>query len=113
MEIIVTDLTRFKDDAVRCVAGIDPVSGKCIRPLPYLRSIECKDHQILPGDILSGDFMPDYKAKMPHIEDHVYQRISKKGSVSALLVHCCNKKQENLRQKRGWSPGIGTVPRGR
>ena len=33
------------------------------------------------------------------------------ASISNLLMKCCNTKQENLRQKRGWSLGIGTVPR--
>ncbi len=82
MEIIVTDLTKFKGDAIRCVAGIDPISGKCVRPLPYFRAIECQDRQILPGVRLSGDFMPDSRARKPHIEDHVYQRVSKKSPVS-------------------------------
>lgn len=35
-QIIITDLTRFKNEEIVCTAGIDYNAKKCIRPLPYL-----------------------------------------------------------------------------
>lgn len=69
-QIIITDLTRFGDGNPNvCTAGIDTITGECIRPMPYLSLATCKRLGILPGGILSGDFI--YKADRagPHQED--------------------------------------------
>lgn len=70
MKIIVTDLTRFKNQDV-CIAGICPETGVCIRPLPYLSKAKCRQLNILPGAILTGQFTPR-RCSPPHVEDHSY-----------------------------------------
>lgn len=80
MEIIVTDVTRFKDDSIRCVAGIEPGSGTCVRPRPYLSATECDTRKIVPGIRLKGDFVPDAGAISPHVEDYRYSRFTISGS---------------------------------
>jgi hypothetical protein len=69
--IIITDLTRFKkDNPDVCIAGSDVNTGECIRPVPYLTEARCQELNILPGAILTGEFirMPDVEG--PHQEDH-------------------------------------------
>ncbi len=41
---------------------------------------------------------------------NMFWKLCLQWDFSDLLVHCCSKKQENLRQMRKWSLGIGTVP---
>jgi hypothetical protein len=53
--IIVTDLTRFTRPDIVCTAGIDITTGECVRPMPYIKTDECKRLKILPGAMLSGD----------------------------------------------------------
>jgi hypothetical protein len=36
MEIIITDLTRFSNTKIVCIAGINIKTNECIRPLPYI-----------------------------------------------------------------------------
>lgn len=72
MKIIVTDLTRFKNKDIVCIAGIDNESGQCIRPLPYVPITACKRLNIWPGTILEGDFVPDQGRGNPHSEDMRY-----------------------------------------
>ncbi len=50
MQIIITDLTRFSKKDIVCIAGINPESGECIRPMPYIKTERCKELGILPGD---------------------------------------------------------------
>ncbi|MEZ4693859.1 MAG: hypothetical protein R2837_07675 [Aliarcobacter sp.] len=49
MEIIITDLTRFSNPAIVCIAGINIATNECIRPLPYIATDECLRLNILPG----------------------------------------------------------------
>ncbi|MCX6127910.1 MAG: hypothetical protein NTX25_02455 [Proteobacteria bacterium] len=77
MKIIITDLTRFKNPDVVCLAGIDPNSGLCVRPmlgtgskLEYFQFATVKTHSIVPGSCLSGNFIPVANSAQPHIEDH-------------------------------------------
>jgi hypothetical protein len=72
MEIIITDLTRFARQDIVCVAGINPKTNECIRPLPYLASADCRRLNILPGAILEGNFVPG-PCSVPHTEDRSYQ----------------------------------------
>jgi hypothetical protein len=82
-EIIVTDLTRFQNDGIVCTAGIDLTSGKCIRPMPYIPTSECKRLNILPGAILSGKFQPASNLEGPHQEDMTHQNLSFLGPSSS------------------------------
>jgi len=72
MEIIVTDLTRFANEDVVCMAGIDRASGECIRPLPYLEYNLCRRLGLLPGAVLVGGFARRSVAR-PHTEDRHWQ----------------------------------------
>jgi hypothetical protein len=75
--ITVTDLTRFGNPDIVCMAGIDD-QGACVRPLlrgnprGYPRTADVRQLNILPGTILEADLerRPDVEA--PHIEDHWY-----------------------------------------
>lgn len=71
-KIIITDLTRFNNGDGVCTAGTDTESGLCIRPMPYLTGAMCKKLGILPGAILSGDFVPKNGLTGPHQEDATY-----------------------------------------
>jgi hypothetical protein len=69
-QIIITDLTRFGEGKpIVCTAGIDPETGECIRPKPYLQFAHFTRLGIFPGGILMGDFEPDPSMKAPHTED--------------------------------------------
>lgn len=81
MELIVTDLTRFKNKDILCMAALTFDGQQCIRPmrnaLPgYLRYDECKRFGVLPGTILTGEFTPTENAEAPHIEDHYFSKMS-------------------------------------
>jgi len=80
-KIIVTDLTRFSNVDIVCIAGIDIVNGDCIRPMPYLKASLCKELNLLPGAILAGNFSKSLKIEFPHTEDMNYQNLR-------LLRHC-------------------------
>lgn len=76
MKIIITDLTRFQNPEIVCLAGIDPDSGKCIRPmlangtkLDYFAFKSVKSHKVVPGSYLTGNFVPVDNPPRPHIED--------------------------------------------
>jgi hypothetical protein len=73
--IIVTDLTRFHNPEIVCTAGIDEITGECIRPMPYLLLSECKRMNVLPGAKLRGDFTPSPDRTGPHQEDYSYERL--------------------------------------
>lgn len=66
MEIIITDLTRFSNPEIVCIAGINPITGECIRPLPYIELSKCEKFDILPGNVLDGDFSKIAGLDKPH-----------------------------------------------
>lgn len=77
MKIVVTDLTRFNNSDIVCLAGIDPESGECIRPmrdnngrLEYFAFDAIKKSKVIPGSIIEGDFRPCENVELPHTEDH-------------------------------------------
>lgn len=75
MEIIVTDLTRFNNQELLCMAGLTADGQTCIRPMrrerpSYLRYSECKEKSLIPGMVLEGNFEPVPGAEAPHVEDH-------------------------------------------
>lgn len=67
--IIITDLTRFRNDAIVCLSGVDPKDGKTYRPLPYLKREFCKQANILPGTKLEIQNGQLSSLKKPHTED--------------------------------------------
>ncbi len=75
-EIIITDVTRMKEDRV-CVAGVDK-KGNCLRPLlPYpdqLREHHLYDDEgkvvIRPRAVVNMFLSPEAAPKPPHTEDH-------------------------------------------
>jgi hypothetical protein len=71
-KIIITDLTRFNKQDDVCTAGTDVGSGQCVRPMPYLKTELCVKLGILPGAILSGDFVGKKGLVGPHQEDADY-----------------------------------------
>lgn len=66
-----------------CTAGIYTDTGECIRPMPYLNADKCKELNILPGAILTGDFSRPDNVKTPHIEDMNYQKLIFHGRCSS------------------------------
>jgi len=78
LKIIVTDLTRFANKNIVCLAGINPATGDCIRPmlpsqngrLDYLTFQTVKNHNIIPGSCLEGNFVRQPNLSAPHVEDH-------------------------------------------
>ena len=82
MRFIVTDLTRFQKPEIVCIAGIEPKTTRCVRPMPYLKSDMCKKLKILPGAILDGDLQTPAKTEKPHIEDMEYKGLRFHGPCS-------------------------------
>lgn len=81
--IIVTDLTRFRNPEIVCLAGIDLRDGQCIRPMPYLTRAECRRLQLTPGMTLSGTFFPALDAQGPHQEDYWYKGLRAEGACTS------------------------------
>jgi len=72
MKIVITDLTKFGNEDMFCTAGISLNTGKCVRPMPYLKSNICRKLNILPGGIFSGRFSKTPDCSPPHSEDMNY-----------------------------------------
>ncbi|USX25530.1 hypothetical protein NHH73_23560 [Oxalobacteraceae bacterium OTU3CINTB1] len=88
MEIIVTDLTRFKNNDLLCMAGVTADGQTCIRPMRagkpgYLSYEECKKAGLLPGAKLEGVFTPSNPIHAPHVEDNVFSSLKMVGSCSS------------------------------
>lgn len=83
MEIIITDLTRFSNPAIVCIAGINIATNECIRPLPYIATDECLRLNILPGSKLNGDFQQNTTRGLPHDEDNSYNSLTYNGACTA------------------------------
>ncbi|MFZ2407314.1 MAG: hypothetical protein WAW41_19440 [Methylobacter sp.] len=81
-KIIVTDLTRFSNKDIVCLAGIDVDNGECIRPMPYLSALRCKELNLLPGAVLSGNFTASQNIEHPHTEDMNHQNLQFHGHCS-------------------------------
>ncbi|MFH1428941.1 MAG: hypothetical protein ABIH39_04275, partial [Candidatus Margulisiibacteriota bacterium] len=80
MRIIITDITKFKNEELVCTAGIDTETNDCIRPLkcisgqnPYLTRDYCIKNNILPGTIIEGEFISAKDCIRPHSEDRNYR----------------------------------------
>jgi Dual OB-containing domain len=83
MRFIVTDLTRFQNPEIICIAGIEPKTTRCVRPMPYLKRDTCKQLKILPGAILDGKLRRPATTEKPHIEDMVYKDLRFHGPCSS------------------------------
>jgi hypothetical protein len=88
MQIIVTDLTRFNNREILCLAGLTKNGQECIRPLlptspGYLTFARCKKDNILPGTILDGNFTTPRNIEAPHIEDKNFSQLKVVGKASA------------------------------
>jgi hypothetical protein len=46
MKIIITDLTRFANPDIVCIAGINPDTNECVRPMPYFKKALCRGNNI-------------------------------------------------------------------
>ncbi len=79
MEIVITDLTRFGKDNLDkvCIAGINITTGECIRPLPYIKLSQCKEANVLPGNVIKGNFTKMKSIENPHSEDCNYTKLSR------------------------------------
>lgn len=80
---IVTDLTRFKDDDRVCTAVVDPETGECFRPLPYLKSEVCRRLDLQPGAKITGVLTRKRGNSRPHIEDASHQKLKYLGPCTA------------------------------
>lgn len=87
MEIIITDLTRFSNPDIVCIAGINMATNECIRPLPYISITDCKRLNILPGSKLDGVFNNNNNRGAPHIEDRSYTNLQYNGVCTASEFH--------------------------
>ena len=83
-EIIITDLTRFKDVDHVCVAGLTLDGQVCIRPMkaktqgnshPYLTYEQCKSNGIFPGTVVKADFTASCGVHAPHVEDQHFREL--------------------------------------
>ncbi|MCB4758492.1 MAG: hypothetical protein LGB02_03905 [Sulfurovum sp.] len=90
MEIIITDLTRFSNPEIVCIAGINKDTGECIRPLPYISLVDCKRLNILPGKIIKANFIRSQNIENPHSEDYNYR-----GNLSRIRI-CESDEFQNL-----------------
>lgn len=106
MEIIITDLTRFKNEDIVCTAGINPKNGECIRPMPYIEKCQCKELNILPGAVIEGDFKIADKIKPPHIEDRNYTKLTFKGPCSSEHFKTILKNDECLSIEKGFEVSL-------
>ncbi len=87
MEIIITDLTRFSNPNIVCIAGINIETNECIRPLPYISLSDCKKLNILPGSKLDGTFNKDNNRGKPHTEDRSRKNLKYTGDCSSQEFH--------------------------
>ena len=83
--IVVSDLTRFNNPSLVCLAGIDLNTGELLRPLDpkliditnkygYLSWQKCNDNNIHSGCLISANF-EDYvhnPPQRPHVEDIIW-----------------------------------------
>ncbi|OEU66971.1 MAG: hypothetical protein BA863_16860 [Desulfovibrio sp. S3730MH75] len=69
MKLVVTDITRFKDNDNVCMALLDVENCTCYRPLPYATRELVVQKGIRPGMIVEATVLPITEATRPHVED--------------------------------------------
>ena len=112
-QIVVSDLTRFNNREIVCIAGLDRKTGKCIRPLRderphYLEYRYVKENGIQPGSVLEGIFTVK-REPAPHIEDHRVRNLR-------VLEHVDSEEFESLLRRsavHSVKDGFGRVPSNR
>lgn len=107
MKIIVTDLTRFQNKDLLCLAGLTEDGQQCIRPLAaakpgYLSFEICKKHNILPGTILDGTFTTPQHLDAPHVEDRHYTGLKVVGTLDSPAFQSLLKKSSTTSIKSGF-----------
>jgi hypothetical protein len=88
MRIVVTDLTRFNNEELLCLAGLTEDGKQCIRPMRpskpgYVAYAKCKELNVLPGTILEGDFTMPQHVEPPHVETRNFTKLKVKGQVTS------------------------------
>lgn len=96
-QIVVTDLTRFKNKTTLCLAGVTLDGKTCLRPLPYQEFLACKKLNLLPGSILAGDFSK-LPADGPHVEDVSFSNVK--------VIRACTSEEFRDVLQKSQSPGI-------
>jgi len=84
VEIIVTDLTRFSNPDRVCLAGIEPATMACVRPVPYLTKKRCLDAGLWPGSRLRLEDVNFAGEPGPHVEDCTCSRVRSLGPASSV-----------------------------
>lgn len=67
--LVLTDLTRFKDNDNVCMALLDENDCTCVRPLPYADRSFVARKKIIPGMVVDARVVPHEEAVLPHTED--------------------------------------------
>jgi hypothetical protein len=91
MDIVVTDFTKFHNKDIVCIAGLNPSSIECIRPMPYITCSSCLKYDVVPGVVLTGYF-DKRSAIAPHCEDRNCKNLTKSGFYSIGQFHDLLKK---------------------
>ncbi len=107
MRIVVTDLTRFQNKELLCLAGLTEDGQQCIRPLSatkpgYLSFELCKKLNILPGTILNGTFTTPRHIDAPHVEDMHYSNLKAVGAVNSTEFQAILEKSSTTSIKTGF-----------
>ncbi|CCO25007.1 hypothetical protein [Maridesulfovibrio hydrothermalis] len=71
--LVLTDLTRFKDNDNVCMALLDENDCTCYRPLPYATRAFVAEKKLLPGMIVDAAVTAHENASSPHIEDCTFE----------------------------------------
>ncbi len=113
MRIVVTDLTRFQNKELLCLAGLTEDGQQCIRPLSankpgYLSFEICKKMNILPGTILEGTFTTPKQLDAPHVEDRNYSNLKAVGTVDSLVFQTILEKSSTTSIRDGF--GCKSIP---
>ena len=115
-KMIVTDLTRFSNPEIVCVAVIDFNTGQCMRPIPYFKSEKCKKMNLQPGAILIGKMEVTGRGENPHIEDASYENLKFQGPCTSEMFKHILKKTTSSSVSEGFGydfrPGQKHIPCG-
>ena len=107
MRIVVTDLTRFQNKELLCLAGLTEDGQQCVRPLlatkpGYLSFDLCKKLNVLPGTILEGTFTKPQHVDAPHVEDRHFTNLKTVGSVESAEFQSILEKSSTTSIKTGF-----------
>lgn len=114
LTIVITDLTRFKNKDLLCMAGLTQDGQTCIRPMraelpSYLTYNEFKKNNLLPGSILQGTFSIPKKLDPTHPEDRHFSSLN-------IIGTCTSTEFKNILDLSSYdsvSKGFGIKPEGK